>query len=408
MQTTDPRAELNLSRLAPGFGVVGLVGVLAYWGMMFAGNHDAFGSFMFGWFFWLSLTIGLFTLTILNHATRAQWTLAVLRLLESGGSAINFAAMLVMFAPILIMPKHLYEWVDKALVDADPFLKRKEFFLNQPGWTVRVLFVFVFCVAVAAWYRNSVRKQEQTGEFKLEQRRLQASGVILFVFALLATMFLTDLVMSMEPHWSSTMYGPWQLVAGMGVALAFCLVIQCTNAGKAPFKEVVHKELLRDQGLMLFAFTMLWGYTSISQFLIIWNGNLPETTSYFVKRSSAMHPPGMEANHWGALGLLLILGRFFIPFFVLLAPRTRTKAMNLARIAGWIFVMHIFDMYMLVIPAVHGRAALGPLSPNLFLDLGAWISVGCLWMALFAWQTRQASLLPRIDTRLQEAKAHAH
>lgn len=407
MEETQQKT-LNLGKLAPGAGVLGLVGTLACWGMMFSGNDKMWGSFMFGWYFWMSITIGMFGITILHHAVRGQWSLAILRLLEAGSGWKTFALMGALLSPVIIQPIHLYEWADRAFTMADPVLRRKEWFLNQPGWTIRVIAVLVLFAALSAFFRHSTVRQDKNLNFKLEAGRSSWAGVSLVFFFLASTLFVTDLVMSMEPHWSSTMYGPWQIIAGGGAALAFCLLLQCTEAGKKPFSDILRPQLTRDQGNMMFALTMFWGYTTISQFLIIWNGNIPETTAYFAKRSSAMYPQGMEGNHWGILGLLLIIGRFFIPFFLLIAPRSKTKVMNLAKITGWILVMHFFDMYMLVIPAVHGRAEMGPLSGQIFFDILACFSVGCLWLATFAHQTKQAPLFPVYDTRLQEAKAHAH
>ncbi len=407
MEETQQKT-LNLGKLAPGAGVLGLVGTLACWGMMLSGNDKMWGSFMFGWYFWMSITIGMFGITILHHAVRGQWSLAILRLLEAGSGWKIFALMGVLLIPVLLQPIHLYEWADRAFTMADPVLRRKEWFLNQPGWTIRVIAVLVLFAALSAFFRHSTVRQDKNLNFKLEAGRSSWAGVSLVFFFLASTLFVTDLVMSMEPHWSSTMYGPWQIIAGGGAALAFCLLLQCTEAGKKPFTDILRPQLTRDQGNMMFALTMFWGYTTISQFLIIWNGNIPETTAYFAKRSSAMYPQGMESNHWGILGLLLIIGRFFIPFFLLIAPRSKTNVMNLAKITGWILVMHFFDMYMLVIPAIHGRAEMGPLSGQTFFDILACVSVGCLWLAMFAHQTKQAALFPVYDTRLQEAKAHAH
>jgi len=183
----------------------------------------------------------------------------------------------------------------------------------------------------------------------------------------------------------------------------------CINANNQPFDGIITKKLTRDIGNMMFAFTMLWGYTTVSQFLIIWNGNLPEFTSYFSRRSSAIHPPGMEANHWGALGLLLILGKFFIPFFVLLAPRVKAKPERLMKITGFIFVIHFFDIMMLIIPSLSDRVKQGPINPMANLtDLVAWLAVGSIWIAMFSMKTKKATLLPGYDHRLQEAKAHVH
>jgi hypothetical protein len=122
-----------------------------------------------------------------------------------------------------------------------------------------------------------------------------------------------------------------------------------------------------------------------------------------------MHPDGMEANHWGALGLLLILGKFFIPFFVLLAPRVKAKPERLMKITGFIFVIHMFDMLMLIAPSLSDRVKQGPINPAANLtDIIGLLAVGSIWIALFALKTQKATLLPGYDHRLQEAKAHVH
>jgi len=408
--------KLDLSRFAPAAGVIGLVGTIGCLAMMFGGQEKMWGSFLFGWYFWMSISIGMLGLTFLHHAVRGQWTLAILRLLEAGAGWRTFLLMLVLIIPVLMQPQHLYEWTDKLLVYGDPAkgiagdatILRKTWWLNEPGWIARTFIVLLMFAWMSWGFQNSCRRQEANKDFKLEAGRSSYGAVSLVFFFLACTVLLTDLLMSMNPHWSSTMYPVWQIIAGGGAALAFCLLIQCTQADKKPYTDVLRSDLTRDQGNMMFALTMFWGYTSISQFLIIWNGNIPETTSYFVQRSSAIHPPGMEGNHWGVLGLLLIVGRFFVPWFLLLAPRSKTNVSNLAKITGWILVMHLCDMYLLVIPSVHGRGVMGPLNAQLPFDLLAVISVGGLWLGMFAFATKSRALIPTYDQRLQEAKAHAH
>jgi len=153
---------------------------------------------------------------------------------------------------------------------------------------------------------------------------------------------------------------------------------------------------------------MLWGYTSLSQFLIIWNGNLPETASYYHNRGSNVEP--MTSNFtWGAVGLIGIIGQFFIPFFGLITPRTKKTAMNLAKMAGWIFVVHIADVYLYVIPALPGgRGVKGPITPAIATDALAWVAVGAVWLFVFGSQIKKAPLLPTYDNRLQEAVQNAH
>ena len=227
------------------------------------------------------------------------------------------------------------------------------------------------------------------------------------MFFVTCTFAFTDWVMSLSPSWYSTMYGTWTIIASVLGALSLATLIFCVNADKAPFNTVWRPDLGKDLGNMLFTVTMLWGYTSLSQFLIIWNGNLPETTQYYIARSSNIEP--MTSNFtWGAVGLIGIIGQFFIPFFVLITPRTKKTPLNLAKICGWIFVVHITDAYIYVIPALPGRGGPGPLSPAMFTDALAWAAIGALWLFVFGSQVRKAPLLPTYDTRLQEALQNAH
>jgi hypothetical protein len=203
------------------------------------------------------------------------------------------------------------------------------------------------------------------------------------------------------------MYGTWFIICSCGAALAFCIMIFNSNANKLPYRNVASPLLGKDMGNMQFVFTMLWGYTSLSQFLILWNGNIPETASYYKERSSQMFPPGMEANHWGIIGLALIVGRFFFPFFSLLTPRVKRIPENLKFIGGWIFVMQIFEVYLFVQPSIPGRAIQGPLASHLGPDFLAWAAIGAIWLSVFAFQTSKAPLIPTYDDRL-EALKNAH
>lgn len=406
--------EKKFGRQVAGPLFIGGIGALAVLVMSLATSGHTrevlLGSWMYGWVFWMTITFSMFGLTLLHHTVRGQWTLSILRFLEAGGSWIAFVTMAALFLPVLFNLGAIYEWAHPEEVAKDHILQFKSAYLNVPGFISRFV-IFIGMWAAISWgMKNSVKKQERTGDFKFEAGRMSWGAISLVFFVLSVTFAMTDWVMSMEPHWSSTMYGPWTLMGGVGGALALCMLLLCQNARKAPFNGVVFPGLTKDLGNMLFAFTMLWGYTSVSQFLIIWNGNIPETTQYFVKRGYANHPPGMEANNWGALGLLLIVGRFFIPWFWLLAPRTKRTPEALMRVCGWVIVMHILDVYLLVAPATHDRAVnLGPIQmPQNIVDLGALLVIGLVWWGVFASQLAKFPLLARYDTRLQEAKAHAH
>ncbi len=255
--------------------------------------------------------------------------------------------------------------------------------------------------------RKSTLKQDETKNFKLETWRSSFGAAMLPIYVLSVTFAMTDWGMSLDAKWYSTMYGPWTMIGAVLGALAFCVLIVTTNNERDPYSSIVGPNLTKDLGNMMFLFTMLWGYTSLSQFLIIWNGNLPETTSYFKNRSSNFNA-AMGMNNWAALAMLTAVGQFFVPFFTLLSPRSKRYSKNLRKIAGWIFVVHVADVYLLVLPSTKARINGGPLSANIWLDILAWSGIGLLWLGVFAWQTKKAALLPSYDSRLQEALAHAH
>lgn len=397
----------NLGRFAPMAMIVAIVGVLGTGGAYISNPTMMAGSYLFGLTFWLTLTLGMFGWSVLHHTVRGSWSVSILRLLEAGGGPTALGVMGLLFVPIFGMMTNLYEWTHPEAA-TDKFLKGKLVLLNQPVFIASTVFLFLVWIAFAARMKASTRKQDETGDFQLEVVRSSWGAVGLLGYFITVTFALILWLMSLDPHWGSTMYGVWMIVASAGAALALCNVIVCVNAKKAPYNTIVHPNLLKDLGNMQFATTMLWGYTTLSQFLIIWNGNIPETTSYFKTRSSDTHPAGMESNHWGWVGLILILGRFFAPFFALLAPRSKRYPGLLQRICGSIFVMHIVDIYLLVQPSIPGRAIQGPIAGHLAFDALAWVTVGAIWFAVFTSQLKKAPLLPKYDSRLQEALQHAH
>jgi len=417
--TEQESRSLNLGRLAPAASVIGFIGLVVCMVLMFTGNDamktQMMGSYMFGFIFWIGITLGFFGLSLLHNCVRGNWSVSIIRILEAGGGYVSFIVMFALFLPILANLKAMYAWADPAKVAADSLLKFKSPYLNPTFFMVRLAIYLVLWAGLAWFLRNSALRQEQSKDFKLESGRSSWAAPGIVMFFLTCTFAFTDWVMSLEPHWYSTMYGTWTIISASLGGLSLATLIFCLNADKMPFKSVWRPDLGKDLGNMLFVLTMLWGYTSLSQFLIIWNGNLPETASYYMARSSnAPHlggniEPVTQNLTWGLIGLIGIIGQFFIPFFALITPRTKKTAMNLAKIAGWIFVVHIADVYQYVIPALPGgRGLAGPATPAVATDALAWFAIGAIWLFVFGSMAKKAPLLPTYDTRLQEAVQNAH
>jgi hypothetical protein len=174
--------------------------------------------------------------------------------------------------------------------------------------------------------------------------------------------------------------------------LAFITIVATLNKYKAPYAGLVTPNWTRDMGNLMLTFTMLWGYTSLSQYLIIWSGNLPEYISYYVHRSE---------GGWNAIGMANLLGQFFIPFFCLLSPRNKAQAGLLIKVCGFILAMRLLDMYYVIMPSMRGNPMFT------FWDVLALVGIGGLWTFAFSSAIGKAPLLPDYDPRLWEA-AHAH
>ncbi len=408
METESTDRSVNLTKIWPVGAALALIGLLGLFLASGGRAEQVWGSYIFGFVFWMGITLGCFGLSLLHHATRGSWSVSVLRLFESGGGWQSLLLMLVLMVPIALFGMHsLYEWTHHEVVQNDPILKHKEFYLSEGFWMVRVVFYFALWMFWARHMRRSTIKQDQNKDFKLEAGRGSWGAAGLVMFFLTVTFAFLDWVMSMNPHWYSTMYGAWMIVGSAYGALALMTVFVCHNADKEPYRSIVSPYLTKDLGNMLFVLTMLWGYTTLSQFIIIWNGNIPETASFYKVRM-ATYPPGMQGNYWAFVGFVLMVGMFFIPFYALISPRTKKYPALLKKIATWMFFMAVVNMFLIVVPSIPERAQMGPISPYLVTDILAWVGIGGLWLAMFGYMTGKAPLVPLYDTRLQEAKAHAH
>ena len=376
---------MHLQRIAFSVGIPAAIASLG--GLLVAGKTQFFQSYHFAYMVWVCLTLGTFGLTLLHHTVRGIWSLPVLRFAEAGAATLPL--MLLLFVPIVIGLSDIYPWARAEVVLANEHLQHKTLYLNVPFFLVRAAVYFAVWIGLASILRRWSLQQDQTQDETLAQKRtnLSAPGLVLFVLTVTFAMF--DWSMSLEPLWQSAIYGAWFIV-GQGLsALAFLTVVLLLAARHKPFADVLTPKLMRDLGNMTFAFVILWAYTSISQYLIIWSANLPEEIVYYVKRNQ---------GGWQYLSAGLIVLQFFLPFLILLSSRVKRYSSLLLRVMLFILVMRVVDLFWIITPAF-GRQTL----QVHWLDVTLLATIGGFWLAWFARQVRAAPLLARHDTRLQEA-----
>jgi hypothetical protein len=393
--STDVQAGFKkLGPLAMALAIVG--GILCAYGLFAGGEearHHAQQGYLFGFVFWAGLAMGCLGFTLLHHTIRGAWGLSVLRLLEAGGSATTFIVFGVLAIPVLMAAfgEHpLYHWAHPE--PGDLVLARKAWFLNQTGFVVRTIVYFLAWAWLAAALRKSSLKEDEDRDKRRTTFRTSLSAPMLIVFVLTTTLAATDWTMSLDSHWFSSMYGVIYLVGNGLSAIALMNIIVMKNAEKSPYREFVNPGLTKDLGNMLMVFTLLWTYMSLSQFLIIYMGNLPEFNLYYEIRSRGV---------WNNISLFLIFGQFLAPFVILLAPRSKSTPSLLFKIAVGIFAVRFIEQFWNVMPFMREEFSVH------WMDVASLIFFGGVFFAIFAKNVQQGALIPKHDPRLKEAYQHA-
>jgi hypothetical protein len=378
--------------------IVGVVaGLLAILGAFL--NLDQFlRGYLMGYMWTLGLALGSMALLMTGHMTGGNWWMLNRRIFEAAVGTIP--AWAVLFLPILLGMKRLYSWTNHDLVIHDQVLSAKAGYLNTPFWLLRAVIYFVIWIAFAWILRSWSAKQDNDASPAIWQRLKAVSAPGIVIYGLTITFASVDWVMSLDPHWFSTIYG-MLFMAGQGLsALAFGVCILALLSSYSPMREVVREDRLHDLGKLILAFTMVWAYFSFSQWLIIWMANLPEEISWYLHRIK---------NGWQAIALLLIVLQFALPFLLLLSRSLKRDARKLVPVALLIIVMRLVDLFWLVAP----NPFPGAKEPNFYLH---WtyvvvpVALMGLWLALFSWNLSKRPLLVATDPQLPRLweRSHGH
>lgn len=368
-------------------GAVGIVGLLASLALASSDPKQFYFSWLVAFLFFLGLALGCLYFVLIHYATQAGWGVVVRRIAE------NFAATLpvfiLLFVPILFGMQQLFPWSVPGAGEKDAMLAAKAPYLNASFFYLRAVVCFVCWSLIATYYARSSAAQDRTGDLSISRRLRKLSGPAIIVLALTQTIASIDWIMSLEPHWYSTIFGVY-FFAGSIMACTALLAIVAVAMQRAGFlRDVVTREHLHDLGKLLFTFMVFWTYIAFSQFFLIWYANIPEETIWYKIRLD---------GSWKPVSAFLALGHFVIPFFFLMSRHIKRGAATLVVGASWMIAMHLLDVYWLVMPALHEHG----LSIRL-LDLTTFLAVGGFFFGAAAWRTRRQAVVPIRDPRLRES-----
>ena len=394
--THTPPGDIDVYRArALKAGGVGLLACAI--GFMVDRDHF-FRSWLIAFLFFLGIALGSMGLMMIQHLSGGAWGV-FRRVFEASSRTLPLLALL--FMPVVLGMGTLYPWTHPDHVLEDEILRHKAPYLNIGFFLVRALIYFTGWILIARTMTRLSRQQDE-GDMSVNLRLQYISGGGLVFYTLAATFAAVDWIMSINPHWYSTLFG-FLFVGGQGLsALAFTIVVSTYLVRHEPMAGVLKPHHFQDLGKLSLAFVMLWAYFNFSQYMLVYAANLVEEVPYFITRIS---------NGWQYLALFLVLFQFAVPFLLLLSRDLKRTPHRLVWVSLALIAVRYIDLFMLVSPEF------APSGANLhlvegeheagfyvhWLDLAAPLAIGGLWLWMFFTQLAQRPLLPLADPYLRQA-----
>ena len=376
--------------------LIGYVGLVLTW---FFGISDKvfYFSYLTSYFYWLSIILGGMFFIMVHYAFSSTWSVSIRRLMEN--TIMLIPLFTLPFLPVLYGMEKLFKWLPNHYYwkthdfEADHLIQHKLAYLNEDSFIFRALLYFVLWNIISIYiYYNSI-KHDRTGEIKiLENLRyfcMSPMGVFFFIRLTGAGL---DWHMSLDPHWYSTMFGVYTFAGAFLAFLAFLTFTIIRMQDQGYLKGIVSTEHFHDLGKYLFAFTVFYCYIAGAQFYFIWYSNIPEETIWYLHR---------WIGSWKIISVLLIVGKFFIPFFILIFRGSKRNIRLLQVMTIWILFMHYIDINFIIMPTVH--------KTNFHFglyDLFTMISFALIFVGGFKFITTRSNLVPLNDTELVHSINH--
>jgi len=371
----------SLGKLAFIIGIVALIPcVIAF----FVDRSQFYFSWLTAFVFWLTVAAGGLFFTMLHHLTGATWSVVLRRISEAIMTVLPY--MILAAIPIFFGIHDLFHWSHAEVMAGDALLSDKAPYLNIPFFIIRTVMYFAIWTILVLILRKTSLAQDNGHTEALNKRFKKTSAPGMILFALTLTFASFDWLMSLDPHWYSTIFGVYIFSGGVVGVLCFMILVIMYLRSKNIMSDMISAEHYHDLGKLTFAFIIFWGYMAFSQYFLIWYGNIPEETTWYLHR---------WVGSWKAFSMIILFGHFVFPFFYLFPRAPKRKPAALVFIGIWMLVMHWVDMYWVVMPNFHHHSA--HLS---WIDLVTTVAIGGLFVGLFWHKFTSCPAVPKGDPRL--------
>lgn len=371
----------DLGRLPLAALIVGLAGAaLCLLGALLS-PAQFFRAYLVAYVFWWTIAVGCLGWATLYQLTGGMWGFTARPFFEAGAATLPLLALL--FVPIAFGLGHIYEWTSPEVFQGlDPHhVETRKIYLEESFFLLRTAVYFAIWLLFGFYMTRPSRREPVRSELLTDGRSgIAAAGLI--VMALTVTFAGTDWLMTLNPHWYSTIYGGMIAIAGLYAAMALTIsMVGRFFVHLAPQRGTAGRQVLNDLGNLQLAFIMLWAYFQLSQFLIIWSGNLPEEAVWYLERNQ---------NGWYWMAFFLFGLHFGVPFLLLLSRDLKRKPQFAQWIGIFLLVMHYFDLHWQIVPTWHDTFSVN------WQHVTTLAGIGGLWVWMYSWrlQRRPWTLLP--------------
>ena len=365
-------------------GGIGLALSLLGW---FTNPAQFYQSYLMGYLFVLGATLGCLAIGMIHQLSGGGWGVLVRRPIGAASRVLPILTLL--FLPIVLGMHHLFEWTHADVVANDEVLLGKQLYLNTPFFLIRAAIYFLSWNAIAYFLNSWSLEQDRTGDPRLSRRMQKFAGGGLVLYGLTMTFAAFDWLMSLEPHWFSTIYGVLIMGGQALTAMAVLLIVLVWLSRRPPLDAIVVPSHFHDLANLMLAFVMLWAYFSFSQYLIIWSGNLPEEIAWYLHRLQ---------TGWRFVAIALVLFHFVVPFVLLLSRAVKRAPHLIVLVAAGILLARLVDLFWLIAPEFHRDGIAVS-----WMDVVIPLSLCSLWTGCFIWQLRGRAILPVYDPQFDEA-----
>ena len=383
---------------------VGCAGLVLCTGGVFFDPKQFFHSYLLAFTYWTGIALGSLALWMLHNLTGGAWGFVLRRFLEA--ATRTFPLLVLAFLPVAFALPHIYSWAEPEQVANIHENNLQTQYLNVPFFLARTGIYFGSWLILSFFLNRWAAEQDRSPDPRPALRMQALSGPGLVIFGLTVTFAAVDWIMSLDPTWSSTIFGALvatgQMLPALGLTIALATWFRgAWGVGRGPSdapRSTVHgprptPDAWNDLGSLLLAFVMLWTYLMFSQLLIIWSGNLPEEIPWYLIRSG---------GGWQWVAVMLAVFYFGLPFALLLSPNMKREPRRLRIVALTVVGMSIVHQFWMIAPVY---------SPRHFhvhwMDVAALIGLGGFWFSYYFWQLQTRPLHPVHVPAIEEGVSHA-